>query len=68
MTKVLSIDLRERVVVVIHGGAVAVTGGSAVRGQRVERDPLARSGIAVGQRDAEPAGRRSAIESDRGAR
>ena len=43
--KALSVDLRERVVAAIEGGTVVPPGGGAVRGERLQRDPLAAAGV-----------------------
>ena len=61
MSKALSLDLRTRVLTAIAGGLSCRQAASAVRRERVERDPLARPGAPTGRRPPEGSGQRSAL-------
>ncbi len=68
MPKLLSYDLRARVLAAVEGGSLVLLGGRAFRGQPGERDPLGCPSAGGGRRPAAASRRRQAFASDRGAR
>jgi hypothetical protein len=65
MSKALSMDLRDRVIAAVEGGDVVPAGGGPVRGQRVERDPLALSVADPGRCKTRASGRRPTVGTHR---
>lgn len=65
ISKALSLDPRERVLVAICWRDVVPTGGGAVRGERVERDPLAGACPRSGRRETQGSGRDAARAASR---